>query len=88
MNPPRRPEDSSNWGGRRPNAGRPAISGERRVTVSVNLTPTDRDYLDKLATDWEVSRSEALTWILEDYRLLTASEEGVALLTRLQETDE
>lgn len=84
MNPPRRPDDSKNWGGPRPGAGRPAISGERRETVSVNLTPTDRDWLDSKAEEWGVSRSEALTSIIAEYRLLLGNPAARALLRRLQ----
>ncbi|MBM3270041.1 MAG: hypothetical protein FJZ01_20595 [Candidatus Sericytochromatia bacterium] len=80
----RRPEDSKNWGGPRPGSGRPALSGERRVTVSVNLTPTLRDWLDGLAGEWDVSRSEALAVILADYRKLLDSPKGRALIERLR----
>lgn len=70
MNPPRRPEDSSDWGGRRPGAGRPPISGERRVSVGINMLPADRDWLDGLATEWGVSRSEAFARLVADYKLV------------------
>lgn len=70
MNPPRRTEDSPNWGGKRDKAGRPPISGERRVSVGINMLPADRGWLDSLAKERGVSRSEIFASIVADYKLI------------------
>lgn len=87
MNPPRRPTDSPEWGGKRERAGRPPKSGERRLTIGVNMLPSDRDWLDALATERAVSRSEMFAAIIADYRLLLGSPEALALLEALREAE-
>jgi hypothetical protein len=59
------PGHSPEWGGRRPGAGRPPKSGERRVSVGVNLPPGSRDFLTALVSERGESRSETLTKLLD-----------------------
>lgn len=49
-----------NWGGYRPGSGRPMKGDEKRVTVSFTVTPSQVQFLDDLAAQRGVSRSDAL----------------------------
>lgn len=47
-------------GGARPGAGRKAISGVRRESLTLTVTPATRAKLDRLAADQGISLSELI----------------------------
>ncbi len=69
MNPPRRPEDSPNWGGKRDKQpGRPKKGAERRKMTAFSVPPSLVEWLDVEAAAGEVSRSDVVVRILEAAR--------------------
>ena len=61
-------ESKGGWGGPRPGGGRKRLGAEKRRTVAFSLPPDLAAWLETYAEADGVSRSEALTQILESAR--------------------